>query len=1447
MEANWPSEQTVNVLVTFALIGGKDVLANGGGVQFARSSVLDELLPIAAAEAIDNENKNGNSADLEIVLNQGATWYAGVDASAIPATSYDFITVMLHEIYHNLIFSGRLFVDVALDPKAPGGVLQTARFTTGDEPTRFDKFASNTESCQVLGYRNASSLATSTKKTTDQLWADSLTNGKLFFASADSAGPLAKLYSPRIWIPKSSLYHLDPSVTTDPNDAIMHPQIAKGAAIRSVGIGILNIQVAFLNNNVDGAKVCDVAALVDPTPGTPPNPNERAVPASAHGEVSDRETGAPAPAPGAGSGASAVEPRRIGGMRVWVFALVVTFSILGGLLLIGLCIFLILTCLKARKKGKGTYDEYDDGYDNTTRETEEDSGMDVEQGEVVSGNGESDGTVAESGDFATGEGPPEGTATGTGDEEGSGGTNGVPPVLPVPVPLPGDKDKGKNGDEEEPFFEDISGGSGKKRSKKSSKKGSGGKVDSDEFPDSSRDGGGMGPSVCPSTRSRKHKPCAPPKTFDHESVPSASSHRRNGSAPKSSLKKSRSGKSYSGSSAPGSDSYYGDSVRSGSKKCGGAGPGVKPGSVCPPTTAVGGGGKPSSRKGSSHRASSVAGGSAGEDGGPFDCETQTMDPFDCDTIFDCENVSKKTATKFRVSDRPIPKVINPTTGNKSRLLYLDSETTDSTHLRPYERGSAQKDPVGLSPKTAVRKQPMNHPPKVKPPPRLAPMSMAPSSSVPSEAAGSDDCKIPSTKVPARKNTDTKTSHRSKRSRTQPSSYYTSDCSCSECLSEADKRSCDYGSASGSYSKHPSCKASSTVPSSCDVTCDIPDPPKKSKSCKKSEAGKSESGKSCKRSEGGKSSCKKSSSRKSIHSEGGKSSCKRSRSRDGKENTPSNGKSSSKCSRSKSKDSIHRSSSCKKSNSEKSIKSSKSKDCKAPPTCQPPPPSCKPTSDFSSDYDFETKSELPKLKSTCPPSEKEKSSCPPTEPEKVKSTCPTSEKKTATRYHGSSKHHRRRREQVTTKVTTKQTMAKYEDGKLVDKRQKAKETTKKYQPVTEDSSSMYYDDSTYLTPTYTSSYFMSEEDDTTVKPEKKKRSHSHHSKSSRHHRSESRHKSRHGDGIRRSKSEKDIVGVRYGETTESRHRSRHDKDGLTRASSGKDLRRSKSQYQLSSRYVTQVQPPMTRETRRTDIHSVALDPEVTKKYKEEKSRRESEKRSRRERSTRHHERERERDSERRDKSSYHERETKHERRDKSPYHERETKYERREKSSPHHERGTVVKKKRKEVTTTKVRVGKDSTIQGISEPTTTDFPTTWNTSDDSTSFRWSDDITTTRTHTKRRERSRSRSRPRIQATAMPAPSSAPPSSSTDSTSVMKSSCPPTSSAESSTVQNSSCPPSSSRKSSSIVKSSCPPSTDKGESTCGDADVKVKVECSGGKKPKVKYTKKGGIKVSVTVKD
>jgi len=668
------------------------------------------------------------------------------------------------------------------------------------------------------------------------------------------------------------------------------------------------------------------------------------------------------------------------------------------------------------------------------------------------------------------------------------------------------------------YTDGLDGGPSSKKKKSGSRGGT--------LTDSAESGGGSkrGGSVCPSTRRNRDNiaepPSCAPRTFDPSSVPSASGHkaaRRNGTPSKSTIKKSRSGKgsgSGSGSSGNGGSLGYSDYYGSASKSKSGGGSVTrsksgkaikKPGSVCPPTVLDSG------AKGS------------GGGGGPFDCNT-TMDPFDCETIFDCDTTSKKTATKFAVSEKPIPKVYNPSTSSKSRMLYLDSETTDSTHLRAYERGSAQKNPIAKPVKTPTSM-------KKKSKPHLKPMSIAPTTTMASESTGFN---VPSTKVPQHGGPHTKSTHRSKHSKTtgiSTSIYNSTDCSCSECIN-----SCDYDyTMSKSSCQYSSSKHSSNAPTSYDFDCGTSEVPKPKKTCKSSTA----------KSSGG-STCKKSSSKKSIHSEGGKSgkssgSCKKSSSKkeDGKENQPSNGKKSS-------------GGSCKKSSSGKSAKSggssckrSKSKDSIKSPPKVALPPSCKPPSKGGSSDDYETP---PTLHSSCLDSSVKPSSCPPSEekpnPTKLKSCCPSSEKKTATRY--TSGHHRRRksrdlttdytwsdteeteskhhRHHKSTKVTTRHMTARYEDGKLVDKKMKEKKTSKKYKPTADTTT---FDSATSPSSLYTSSYFMdSTRDGTDDKTSSK------HSR----HRSHSKH--REDKSLRRSRSERDIQAVRYKSSESTRH---HDDD------------------------------------------------------------------------------------------------------------------------------------------------------------------------------------------------------------------------------------------------------------------------------------------------------------------
>jgi len=177
MGHSWSSSVPVNMRVAFKNIGAPEVLANGGGTYFCRiRSMFDEILPIAAAESIlgrdlNEHKKDKGKYDVLITINTRAPWYYSTDGSPSP-DKYDLVTVLLHEIYHNLLFTGGIFIEVR---KKGNNVIQKAK-VHNDHFTRFDSFLANRDGCAVLGYLKDRALKAKTGRSGDVLLGDALTN-----------------------------------------------------------------------------------------------------------------------------------------------------------------------------------------------------------------------------------------------------------------------------------------------------------------------------------------------------------------------------------------------------------------------------------------------------------------------------------------------------------------------------------------------------------------------------------------------------------------------------------------------------------------------------------------------------------------------------------------------------------------------------------------------------------------------------------------------------------------------------------------------------------------------------------------------------------------------------------------------------------------------------------------------------------------------------------------------------------------------------------------------------------------------------------------------------------------------------------------------------------------------------------------------------------------------
>lgn len=323
----WRSTVVVNTLIRFQELGNSSILAAGGGTYFIKlgSPLQSEIIiPVASAEAIRGKDLNGNldgdgKYDVVITLNIATPWYAG---SGSPSESqYDLATVLLHEIYHNLVFAGSV---VAKMDSTSGGITQQTAYLYKSYKTRFDMFLATPSGCGVLQYLTADSLSRATGKSTGQLLADAVCSNNLYFAYGNQI--IAKLHAPRIFQFRSSIYHLD---VTEVGQELMHPTIRLGFVQHSVGQKILSIQEITLDPSKAG---CETTCQLT-TPSVGPDP-------PGGGYVHNPSTDEPP--------LFAIGGSRVGGLPIWGFILILLLALLFLILLLLLC---FLLCIRRRKRG----------------------------------------------------------------------------------------------------------------------------------------------------------------------------------------------------------------------------------------------------------------------------------------------------------------------------------------------------------------------------------------------------------------------------------------------------------------------------------------------------------------------------------------------------------------------------------------------------------------------------------------------------------------------------------------------------------------------------------------------------------------------------------------------------------------------------------------------------------------------------------------------------------------------------------------------------------------------------------------------------------------------------------------------------------------------------------------------------------------------------------------
>jgi hypothetical protein len=182
--------------------------------------------PVALAEALTGRNLNNTDAEITATFNSTFTrWYFGLDG-APPASRFDFVSVVLHELCHGLGYVG------GAEAGNERGIILNDNF-----PTVFDRFVSVPQS--GVQSRPIIDFPDNSQELFQQLTGNNLVvNGLQARFYNQNVRP--RLYAPTPWDSGSSYSHWDErSYTTGNRNALMTPAIAAATAIHTPGLTTL--------------------------------------------------------------------------------------------------------------------------------------------------------------------------------------------------------------------------------------------------------------------------------------------------------------------------------------------------------------------------------------------------------------------------------------------------------------------------------------------------------------------------------------------------------------------------------------------------------------------------------------------------------------------------------------------------------------------------------------------------------------------------------------------------------------------------------------------------------------------------------------------------------------------------------------------------------------------------------------------------------------------------------------------------------------------------------------------------------------------------------------------------------------------------------------------------------------------------------------------------------
>jgi hypothetical protein len=199
---------------------GSNVLGSAGPwlVRGIPGLAANTWYPVGLANKLTGVDHLPENSDIDASFSSTFSWYYGTDGQAPPGT-YDFVSVVLHELGHGLGFVGSMSYSGGIGTRGFQG-----------SPIIFDYFTENGAGQSLLTAFASPSAALGSQLTSNNLFFDGprtrLANG----------GNPARIYAPATWSDGSSYSHLNEQTYPAGNpNSLMTPQIASSEAIHDPG------------------------------------------------------------------------------------------------------------------------------------------------------------------------------------------------------------------------------------------------------------------------------------------------------------------------------------------------------------------------------------------------------------------------------------------------------------------------------------------------------------------------------------------------------------------------------------------------------------------------------------------------------------------------------------------------------------------------------------------------------------------------------------------------------------------------------------------------------------------------------------------------------------------------------------------------------------------------------------------------------------------------------------------------------------------------------------------------------------------------------------------------------------------------------------------------------------------------------------------------------------